>query len=216
MKNNLSLILNIILFVAVAVLYYDEFVEDLFEEDETDEEQVEEVDAGRAGEAAIAYVNTDSLLANYKYFEKVSKELEKKRSKLQREYTRRAEVLQKQFEDYQRTMGNMTIGQARAVEEDLTRKRENLLKYQESVTQDLMRREAEITQELYQKVADFLKEYGKQQNLQIVLSYSPGSGVLFADEALDITDAVIAGLNEDFEQAENPATKTDSTAAEAQ
>ncbi len=215
MKNNLSLILNIILFVAVAVLYYDEFVEDLFEEEDEDE-QVEETDAGRAAEAAIAYVNTDSLLANYKYFEKVSKELEKKRNKLQREYTRRAEALQKQFEDYQRTMGNMTIGQARAVEEDLTRKRENLLKYQESVTQDLMRREAEITQELYQKVADFLKEYGKQQGLQIVLSYSPGSGVLFADEALDITDAVIAGLNEDFEQAENPATKADSTAAEAQ
>ncbi len=215
MKNNLSLILNIILFVAVAVLYYEEFVEDLFEEDD-DNEQVEEADAGHAGQAAIAYVNTDSLLANYKYFEKVSNELEKKRSKLQREYTRRAEALQKQFEDYQRTMGNMTIGQARAVEEDLTRKRENLLKYQESVTQDLMRREAEITQELYQKVADFLQEYGKQQGLQIVLSYSPGSGVLFADEALDITDAVIAGLNEDFEQAENPSTKADSTAADAQ
>ena len=187
--KNLSLILNGVLIIAVGFLYYDEFSEsdDVIESETKSEMSVKNL--------AIAYINSDSLLTNYNYYEEVSDKLDEKRAKLQQEYTRRAEGLQKQIEDYQRTMTNLTIAQARAVEEDLGRKRQNLLQYQETITQELMREEAAITQELYDKVSSYLKKYGDENNLQVVLTYSAGSGLLYANDALNITDQVIEGLN---------------------
>ena len=187
--KNLSLILNGILIIAVGFLYYDEFSEsdDAIESETKSEMSVKNL--------TIAYINSDSLLTNYNYYEEVSDKLDERRAKLQQEYTRRAEGLQKQIEDYQRTRTNLTIAQARAVEEDLGRKRQNLLQYQETITQELMREEAAITQELYDKVSSYLKKYGDENNLQVVLTYSAGSGLLYANDALNITDQVIEGLN---------------------
>ena len=187
--KNLSLILNGILIIAVAFLYYDEFA------DSDVEDEVSSKNELPLENLNIAYVNSDTLLTNYNYYEEVSNRLDEKRLQLQQEYTRRAEGLQKQIEDYQRTMTNLTIAQARAVEEDLGRKRQNLLQYQETISQDLMREEAAITQELYEKVSSFLKTYGDSNNLQVVLTYSAGSGLLYANDALNITDQVISGLN---------------------
>jgi len=188
--KNLSLILNGILIIAVGFLYFDEFNDS--DEDENEAGEKRELSTENL---TIAYINSDTLLTNYNYYGEVSKNLDEKRVKLQQEYTRRAEGLQKQIEDYQRTVTNLTIAQARAVEEDLGRKRQNLLQYQETISQELMREEATITQELYEKVASYLKEYGDENNLQVVLTYSAGSGLLYANDALNITDQVISGLN---------------------
>lgn len=202
--KNLSLILNGILIVAVAFLYYNNFAGS----DEADE-TVNKSELSLEN-LSIAYVNSDTLLTNYNYYEEVSKRLDEKRLKLQQEYTRRAEGLQRQIEDYQRTMTNLTIAQARAVEEDLGRKRQNLLQYQETISQDLMREEASITQELYEKVSSYLKTYGDENDLQVVLTYSAGSGLLYANDALNITDQVLSGLNSIYDGDKD--TESDSTA----
>ena len=201
--KNLSLILNGILIIAVAFLYYDEFA------DSDVEDEVGSKNELPLENLSIAYVNSDTLLTNYNYYEEVSKRLDEKRLQLQQEYTRRAEGLQRQIEDYQRTMTNLTIAQARAVEEDLGRKRQNLLQYQETISQNLMREEAAITQELYEKVSSFLKTYGDSNNLQVVLTYSAGSGLLYANDALNITDQVISGLNSLY--VDDAAANSDST-----
>ena len=205
--KNLSLILNGILIIAVAFLYYDKFADS--DDDANDASEKTELSVENL---TIAYVNSDSLLTNYNYYEEVSKRLDEKRLKLQQEYTRRAEGLQRQIEDYQRTVNNLTIAQARAVEEDLGRKRQNLMQYQETISQELMREESTITQELYDKVSSFLKTYGDENNLQVVLTYSAGSGLLYANDALNITDYVISGLNALEE--EDSAIDADSTAVQ--
>lgn len=188
--KNLSLILNGILIVAVAFLYYNEFAE--VDDDTQTASDSSEISVDNL---TIAYLNSDTLLTKYNYYEEVSKKLEVKRLKLQQEYTRRAEGLQKQIEDYQKTVNNLTIAQARAIEEDLGMKRQNLRQYQETISQELMKEEAAITQGLYEKVSSYLKTYGDEHNLQVVLTYSAGSGLLYANDALNITDQVISGLN---------------------
>lgn len=205
--KNLSLILNGILIIAVGFLYFEEFTDS-----DDDVNDVSEKRDLSTENLTIAYINSDTLLTNYNYYEDVSKKLDTKRLNLQQEYTRRAEGLQKQIEDYQRTVTNLTIAQARAVEEDLGRKRQNLMQYQETISQELMREEAAITQELYEKVATYLKAYGDENNLQVVLTYSAGSGLLYANDALNITDHVINGLNA-LEEGESVA-ESDTTAVQ--
>lgn len=183
--------------VLVAVLFYLVLGRDV------EKGGVEVVDATNAseritGDLAIAYVNSDSLLSKYEYFKDISSELEGKRVKLETEYRNRAEGLQKEIENFQRTAQSMTINQARAREEDLMVKQQNLYQYQQSLGQQLLQEEAKLNEQLYKVVSDYLSEYSTANQYHLVLTYTKGSGVLFADNRLDITNEVIRGLNQKY------------------
>ena len=208
MKNNISIGLNIVLLIAVAVLYVLHF--------QGDSDTTEHTDVADASPAdlSIAYVNSDSLLKNYDFFKELEKQLIAKRDKLNAEYQNRAEGLQKEFQNFQATAANMTIAQGRAVEEDLRRKQQNLMMYQEQLGQQLMQEESKMNADLYDKVSGYLREYGLTKDLQIVLTYTKGSGVLYADEGLDITDQILDGLNKAYDaelNGGNSSAKSDTT-----
>lgn len=202
--KNLSLILNGVLAVAVIYLYILHFSGGKAAEN-----------GGTSQEGAfttgpvpkIAYVNSDTLLANYDYFKDKSAELEEKASKLQAEYESRAKGLQNEISTFQQNAGQMTMNQARAVEEDLRKKQQNLMQYQQNLSGQLMEEENKVNEELYQNVSEYLEQYGKDKDFKIVLTYTKGSGVLYADDSLDITQEVIAGLNEHYKNPEASGTE---------
>lgn len=210
--KNLSLILNGVLAVAVIVLYVLHF-----NNKNADQTPAEER-AESQGEIIpkIAYVNSDTLLENYDFFKDKRAELEEQQKKLEGEFQNRARGLENEIANFQQSANNMTISQARAVEEDLMRKRQNLMQYQQNLSTQLQQAEAEVSEELYDNVAEYLKEYGKEKDFELVLTYTKGSGVLYASDSLDITRQVIAGLNEKYKNPGDtiePATpKADSTA----
>lgn len=193
--KNLSLILNIILLVAVAILYFFHFSENNSKDIVADTENASSIDISNL---KVAYVNSDSLVANFEFYKEKAVELKNERLKSENALTSRAKGIEKQVADFQQTAGNMTINQARAIEEDLVKKQQNLLQYRENLTQSLLKKESEINNELYEKISDYMKQYGVNNKLEIVLSYSRNSGVLFADDGLDITQVVINGLNESY------------------
>ncbi len=191
--KNLSVILNVVLLIAVAVLYVLHF------SSKSGDEAVSTTTTGAVLPVNIAYINSDTLLKNYDYFKVASKELEAKSVDLQAEYENRARGLQTEIASFQQNAQNMTMAQARAVEENLVKKQENLLRYQQTLTQSLQQDEAKVNNELYEKVSDFLSEYGKSHDFQLVLTYQKGSGVLYANDSLNITSAVLSGLNESYQ-----------------
>nr|WP_237390486.1 OmpH family outer membrane protein [Fulvivirga sediminis] len=147
---------------------------------------------------SVAYVDSDSVVKNYDFFKKKQEELTAKSEKLQNEYKNRAEGLQREVNDYQRNVNNLTIGQAKALEEDLMKKQQNLRMYQESLSQQLMQDQNKVQAELYEKVSEFLKGYSSKKGLELVVQYTPGSDVLYANDSMNITGDVIKGLNEAY------------------
>jgi outer membrane protein len=147
---------------------------------------------------SMAYVNSDSLALNYLYFEEVNTALTEKKEKYEKEFANRATGLQRQIEDFQKTANNMTLAQGRAVEEDLTRKQQNLQQYQQSLTQELLKEEAKLNKELYQAVSTYLKKFGKANNLDFIFKHSTGGEIWYGDSLLDITPEVIEGLNKEY------------------
>ncbi len=202
--KNLSIILNVVLLIAVAYLYVAHF-SDSSVEIKPSEPGVENAEAFQ--NVSIAYINSDSLLANYDLMNEIEEKLSEKQQKFEKEYQNRAQGLQQEISDFQRTAANLTRAQGQALEESLMQKQQNLVRYQENLTMQLRQEEAKLNEELYEKVSAYLKEYGKQYDLQLVLTYSRGSGVLYANEGLDISKEVIKGLNEAYannETAEKP------------
>lgn len=194
--KNLSLILNIVLLIAVIYLYVDKFSGNSLET--TIASMEESGDMALASDLNIAYINSDTLLAKYDYFTEITGILEEKRNSAQAEYSNRAQGLQQEIETFQRTAQGMTMAQARAKEEELVQKQQTLQVYEQNLSQELMNEEAKLTNALYDTIADYLATYGKSRNLNIILTYTKGSGVLYANEGLDITNEAIKGLNERY------------------
>lgn len=203
--KNISLILNAILFVAVAVLYYLHFA--------PKSGAVAGESSTSTSDLKIAYINSDSVLKYYEFFNVNKEKLEAKGKKLDQDFRNRAQSLQNDISSYQRNVGSMTIGQAKAIEEDLGKKQQNLQLYQRSLEQEIMTDQSKMNEELYAKITAYLKQYGEAKGLQAVLKYDPTSDLLFGGKAIDITQDVITGLNEAFKvEKASPPSKTDSTA----
>jgi outer membrane protein len=202
--KNLSLILNVVLLVAVGILFYLHF--------SAGGPQEVKSSAANPGDLSIAYINSDSVLKNYEYLKVNRVQLEDKTRKMDADYRNRAQGLQNEISAYQRNVSNMTLSQVRATEEDLGKKQQNLQMYQQTLSQQLMEEEAKLNKELYDRITAFLKRYGDERGFQIVFKFDPTSDVLFAGEALDISDEVIDGLNAEYVSEKSGTTKKDSTA----
>ncbi len=202
--KNLSLGLSITSLIAVIVLYIIQFSPKQSESSATP--------SSAPGTLKLAYINSDTVLKYYDYFKVTKDRLESKGKKLDQDLQSRAQSLQNDISAYQRNLSSMTIGQAKAVEDDLGKKQQNLRLYQQSLEQELVNEQAKINNELYSKVTEYLKKYASENGLEMVLKYDPSSDMLYGSGALDITQEVIKGLNEAF-KAEGSTPKADSTAA---
>ena len=207
--KNLSLILNAVLLVAVGVLFFLHFSGNKSATSGSDS-----ATSAIPGDLRIAYINSDSVLHHYEYLKANRVAMEEKTKKMEQEYRNRAQGLQNEITAYQRNVSNMTLGQVKAVEEDLGKKQQNLQMYQQSLSQQLMQEEAKLNKELYDRVTAYLKIYAKEKNLHVVLKFDPTSDLLFAGDALDVSKDVIDGLNAEYkvEKTGTGAVKKDSTA----
>lgn len=211
MNKQASLFLNIVLLVAVSILFYLQFSG---KPAEIREGMSDTSMSGSNGDTpSVAYITFDSLTANYTYWNERTAELKEQADKLQKELENRLTGFQQEVNTLQNTAGNMTQNQFRAAEEGLARKQQNLQQYQANIQQQLVQLENQMMTSLYDKVEDFLEDYGKKNNLELILTYQRGSGVWYADKGMDITDDVIEGLNSAYDQEQNGTlSPTDTTA----
>jgi len=200
--KNLSLILNIVLLVAVGVLYYLHF--------SASKGPAASGSSATPGDVRIAYINSDTILKYYDYHKASMEIMEAKAKRLEQDFRNRAQGLQNEFAAYQRNVNSMTLGQVKATEEDLQKKQQNLQMYQQSLNQEVMNDEARMNKELYDRITAFLRKYGQEKGLQVVLKYDPSSDLLMGSDALDISKDVIQGLNDDYKN-QKAGVKTDST-----
>ncbi|MEQ8361719.1 MAG: OmpH family outer membrane protein [Cyclobacteriaceae bacterium] len=197
-----SIIINVVLAVALAVLYYLHFSSG------SSTTSPEANATAVQGDLRIAYINSDSVLTHYEYYKVNRDKLEAKGKKLDADLNNRAQGLQREITSYQNTAGSLTRGQAMALEEDLTKKQQNLRVYQERLAQELAIEENKFNKELYDRITAYLKEYGTQNGIHAVLKFDLTSDLLYAGDAIDITKDVIVGLNKSYNQDNTQASDT--------
>ena len=198
--KNLSLILNVILLVAVGVLFYLHF-----STHRSTRLTPNNPGSHEFGNSAVAYIVEDTLLNHLDLFTDLTAQLNKKRQTMENAYASRAQALQTEIDNYKQTSGNMTINQARATEDELMRKQQNLSQYQEALNQDLMNEQAKINDQLYDHVATYLKENASSMGYQVVLNLKRGAGMLYGSDTLDITYKVLEGLNAKYKKEKDAA-----------
>ncbi|MGK7390634.1 MAG: OmpH family outer membrane protein [Candidatus Cyclobacteriaceae bacterium M2_1C_046] len=197
--KSLSIILNVVLIIAVGILYYLHFSSQTL----ASQEAAIQDSVATESPVNIAYVNADTVLQHFEFFQEKRKELEAKQQKLENEYRNRAQGLQTEVSNFQQSLPNLTMGQAKALEEDLMKKQQNLRVYQESLTQELMKEESKINIELYDRVTSFIEDYSAENDLELVVKYNQGSDILYASGDMEITWKVVEGLNKKYQEEKN-------------
>lgn len=192
MKNNLSLILNAILFVAVGYLFVAQFQSKGNEDDVS----VANATTQTAGEK-IVFVRIDTLLEKYSLYQEKIKVLEQKSKDAEAALQGRGRALEREFLQAQQKVqqGLLTPNQVQQEEQRLVQKQQGLVAEQEKVGKQLLDERQKLLDELEKKVKDILKEIQAEKGYAYILNYGPGTGVLMVDDKLDITALALERLN---------------------
>jgi outer membrane protein len=201
--KNLSLILNVILLIAVGVLYFLFFKERNMGSAGSDIAQDSlniNTPVLPKGTEKIVYINLDSLQEKYEYVKKLNTDLENKGRADQARLEGRAKQFQDEYIKFQQDVqsGLMTEEQGMAKQADLQRKNQELEQMEERSNKEYAE-QAKKSQELYiNTLNDFLKRKSKEHNYAFVLGYLRGGQVVFANDSLNITNIVVEGLNKEY------------------
>ncbi len=203
--KNLSLILNGVLIVAVAFLFYEvqslKPAAPLTANGETNAETkpVIVTSATNLGDAKIAYVNTDSLNEQYDYITDFTKDLKRKKSALEAQMESMTIKLQNDYQAYQQSAqaGIAPPAELMKTEESLKRQQQDLAN-KELQMQNLALELEEKNMELNKNVKEFLQRYNNGR-FDYILSYSDMMPtILLTNPKLNITADVLKGLNEEY------------------
>ncbi|PRY90383.1 OmpH family outer membrane protein [Mongoliibacter ruber] len=152
----------------------------------------------------IAYVMTDSVIAKFDFFKEKSEEITEKGKKFESELGSRARGFEQEVANFEQTANSMTPNQARAKQEDLMKKERNLMTYRDNLMQELSADESKLYGEVYDLIADYLKVYAEENDLEMILSYTRGGAVWYSKKSLDVTDHVIEGINKNHASKKDP------------
>ena len=192
-----SYIFNIVLAVAVVVLYILHFT--------SKPQGPVFVNASDSTLMAMpsqgsAFVNGDSLLENYDYFKNAKKDFEAKTLRTEKEIEAKRSVLELEFTNYQKMASSMSPEQRARTEESLMRKEQDLRLFSENAAAKLQEDQNKFNEQLFDKVSKYLKEHTKEKSYKIVFNFTKGSGILYANDSLDITEEVLEGLNKQYKE----------------
>jgi outer membrane protein len=203
--KNISLILNLILATAVAVLFYLHFQlkKSCLANSNPNEIQIEAPEGHIV--PTIYYINTDSLWKNYEYVKNEIEQLEKEKSKAESQIEAKARQLENDVMDYQQKVqsGMISMDDARKKEAELMDRQQKLYELREQLAADLLTKEQNKNDMLQKVITDYIKRYNANKNFSYVLGYSQGGGILFANDSLDITKEILEGLNAEYKLSNN-------------
>ena len=132
----------------------------------------------------IAYVEVDSLLTQYKFCTENKAVLEAKSKQYQSQVAAKMAQVQKAYADFQQKMQSGAF---------TTREQAEAAQLQKRMTAE----QEKFNNTLRDSLQSFLKDYNKEMGYSMIVS-KQGDNVLFADPSLNLTKAVIEGMNERY------------------
>ena len=199
--KNLSIVLNVVLFVAVIVLYVL-----YFSGHKSPETAMTSKVPGTADATKIVYINTDTLLNNYQLAVELNEAFLKKQEDRRTELNIKAKAIDQEGTEFQRKLqNNGFISEARAIEarDQLLVKQENFRRLQQEMMDKASREQSELNKQLFDEITNFLKEYNKEKGFSIVLSTQLGGNVLYAEDGFDITKEIVDRLNANYKKGDS-------------
>ena len=200
MKNT-SLILSIISLIAVVVFG----VLTLTKGGKQAEPATEEAATEAAQKGDIVYVDLDRILMEYDMANDLRSVVETKVQNIQAEVNRRGQKLEKEVAAYPEKIqkGLMTRSVAEVQGQKLQEQEIEFNNYAAQKQQEINEEQVVMMNQLGDAIQTFINKYNEEKQYAMIITNSGGAPVITADANLDITEAVLAGLNEEYIKTKN-------------
>lgn len=201
--KNISIALNGVLIVAVAILYYLHFSSSSSEEIATEEvvspEEIveDEVDAIQSN---IAYISVDSLQTHYKLYSELINKLKGREKKYEKELNSKMVALESKFKKFQQNAATMSQFEGQTKQKELMEEEQKIYKMRDDFAVKFQNEEAKLNEQFQKKVRGFIEEFNEDKGYNIIIGSSQlGNVVLYKNEGIDISKDIIKGLNEQYD-----------------
>ena len=200
MKNT-SLILSVVSLVAVVVFG----VLSLTGKGAADAVAAEGESTEAAAKGDIVYIDLDRILMDYDMANDLRSVVETKVQNIQAEVTRRGKKLENDVKSFQEKLdkGLMTRSVAEAQSQKLQQQELEFNNYAAQKQQEINEEQVVMMNQLGDAIQTYLNKFNEEKQYAMIITNSGGAPVIAADPALDITEAVLAGLNEEYIKTKN-------------
>lgn len=193
--KKLSVVLYVVLFLAVAGLYFLHF-----SGNSKTKKSVTSNSTPESPAHGIAYINIDSVIFKFDMFLDRRNDLMAKQKSAEAELNSKGTQYQKDVKDYQdkANKGLITRATAAQIEQSLGQQQQELVSLRDKLQSNLVDEEQVMNRQILEYITKFLEENRADYNYQYVLGKSFGSVVLYSDNSLDITQKVLDAINKKY------------------
>lgn len=209
--NRISIIINVILIIAVGILFF------LYAQLKSNSLEITSSESGKSfpklitdtsllKNAKIAYINIDSLNEKYEYIKDKSKEIRGRQSAIEGSLNSMYTTFQQEVADLQQAAqaGIRPESELKKEEARLQQKQMEIAN-KEKQLQVLGEEVAATQSDMLQNVSKFIERYNNNK-FDYILAYTTNniSSVLYANSSLEITNEIVNGLNEEYRKNKKP------------
>ncbi len=157
-----------------------------------------------SGDLKIAYFNVDSVMANWNMYFTVQDELAARQTSMETEFESKTKAFQQRVEDaqYKIQRGLVTRAETEQLQQQLGQEEQTLLALQNNYGMQLQEESAVKNRQLIDQLEQYLKKFNETAGYTYIFSYSFGGNLLYGDDAYNITDLIVKGINEEYEVTE--------------
>ena len=154
----------------------------------------------KEGGLTIAYVNTDTLLAKYQYAIDMENDLLAYKEQQEAYGRQQMAKFQEDYQSYLKNGSSMTLTQQQQKEAELKERAEKMGTLEQELTAKIMERQMAENTKLLNAIFAFIREYNNEnQQFDIILRKTfNDSPTLYLNPAMDITEEIVNGLNEEY------------------
>ncbi len=208
MNQRISLIFNVLLSIAVIVLYVLHFSSTRSGSSESGSDEnvwIEDTTLAQKALASnkplkIVFIKADSIYVKYEYYNNLKKGIESKARRSEAELEGEMKRLEKDYEDAQRRAQSMSKEQIMELEQRFGQRQQQLAQLRDRLSEELAIEEEKLNKQLRGKVQDYFNRIASENNFDYIVSYFPGSNVVWANDSLDITAKVLNDLNREYRE----------------
>ncbi len=193
--KKLSVILYVVLFLAVAGLYFLHF--------SGNKKSIKSTTAGNSAGSTtqgIAYINIDSVIFKFDMFLDRRTDLIAKQKSAEAELNSKGSQYEKGAKDYQNKVnkGLITRAAAAQIEQSLVQQQQELVSLRDKLQSNLVEEEQVMNRQILEYITKFLEQNKADYNYQYIFGKSFGSVVLYSDNSMDITPKVLDAINKKY------------------
>ncbi|MES2730609.1 MAG: OmpH family outer membrane protein [Bacteroidota bacterium] len=146
----------------------------------------------------IAYVRSAVVVDGFQGVKEVRAAFHQKESQWQSEIDTLSARLNQSVQQYSQESSRLSETEKEQRKLMLTNQQAELQKHQSAVQQKATEQEDKLLQGALNQINQYVKEYAEQQGYAMVLGTTQSGNILYANEAVDITDEVLKGLNQGY------------------